>query len=103
MSDPVGLIGGAGGMVPDPSLAGSARGKPTDGAAFRQALFGQLRQAAQMRQDADKAMEDLMTGQRTDLEGVLLATQKADTAFQLLQQMRNKVMEAYQEIQQMRV
>jgi flagellar hook-basal body complex protein FliE len=76
---------------------------PTDGAAFRKALFGQLKEASEMRQDADKAVEDLLTGQRTDLEGVLAATQKADTAFQLLQQMRNKVMEAYQEVQQMRV
>lgn len=102
MSDPVGLIGGAQGPLRD-GQPSKAQNQPTDGAAFRQALFGQLRQASEMRQDADKAVEDLMTGQRTDLEGVLLATQKADTAFQLLQQMRNKVMEAYQEIQQMRV
>jgi len=102
MSDPVGLIGGASGPLRD-GQAVRPQSDPTDGQAFRKALFGQLKEASEMRQDADKAVEDLMTGQRTDLEGVLLATQKADTAFQLLQQMRNKVMEAYQEVQQMRV
>ncbi|MCW5757611.1 MAG: flagellar hook-basal body complex protein FliE [Phycisphaeraceae bacterium] len=102
MSDPVGLIGGASGPLHE-GRPGPVRPQPTDGDAFRKALFGQLREVSAMRQDADKAVEDLLTGQRTDLEGVLLATQKADTAFQLLQQMRNKVMEAYQEIQQMRV
>jgi flagellar hook-basal body complex protein FliE len=102
MSDPVGLIGGASGPLRDGQPARPAS-DPTDGAAFRQALFNQLREVSEIRQDADKAVDDLLTGQRTDLEGVLLATQKADTAFQLLQQMRNKVMEAYQEIQQMRV
>ncbi|MEL6797158.1 MAG: flagellar hook-basal body complex protein FliE [Planctomycetota bacterium] len=34
---------------------------------------------------------------------MLLATAKADTAFRLLQQVRNKVFEAYREIQQIRV
>ncbi|MEO1278017.1 MAG: flagellar hook-basal body complex protein FliE [Planctomycetota bacterium] len=102
MSDPVGLIGGSGNPLPNGKPQGPSN-EPTDGDAFRQALFGQLREVSEMRQDADKAVEDLMTGERTDLEGVLLATQKADTAFQLLQQMRNRVMEAYQEIQQMRV
>lgn len=102
MSDPVGLIGGAKGPLHE-GRPGGAQQPPTDGEAFRKALFGQLREVSAMRQDADKAVEDLMTGQRNDLEGVLLATQKADTAFQLLQQMRNRVMEAYQEIQQMRV
>jgi len=100
MSDPVGLVGNASNLPPDPRRpsgpAGEAQG-------FRDALFGELHKAAQMQQDADRAIEDLQTGQRTDLEGVLLATQKADTAFRLLQQMRNKVMEAYQEIQQLRV
>ena len=102
MSDPVGLIGGGQGPLRDGQPKRPSN-QPTDGDAFRQALFGQLREVSEMRQDADKAVEDLMTGQRADLEGVLLATQKADTAFQLLQQMRNRVMEAYQEIQQMRV
>ena len=102
MSDPVGLIGGASGPLRDGQPV-RPQSDPTDGAAFRKALFGQLKEASEMRQDADRAVEDLLTGQRTDLEGVLAATQKADTAFQLLQQMRNKVMEAYQEVQQMRV
>ncbi|MEO1007047.1 MAG: flagellar hook-basal body complex protein FliE [Planctomycetota bacterium] len=100
MSDPIGLIGASGASPDNRADRASDRG---DGAAFRDALFGQLREASQMQQDADRAIEDLQTGERQDLEGVLLATQKADAAFRLLQQMRNKVMEAYQEIQQLRV
>jgi flagellar hook-basal body complex protein FliE len=37
------------------------------------------------------------------MEGVILATQKADTAFRMLQSVRNRVMEAYEEIKQIRV
>jgi flagellar hook-basal body complex protein FliE len=37
------------------------------------------------------------------VEGVILATQKADNAFRMLQQVRNRMMEAYDEVKQIRV
>ncbi len=55
-----------------------------------------------MQQDADRAVEDLYSGKRNDLESVVIATQKADTAFKMLLQVRNKVMEAYDEVKQIR-
>ena len=101
MSDPVGLISNAGGAGP---MRG---GKPGEAAAdadgFRDLLMANINKVNQLQEDATKAIEDLQTGQRDDVEGVLLATAKADTAFRLLQQVRNKVFEAYREIQQIRV
>ena len=101
MADPVGLVGGAGGVNPlsprAPSKAGGADGQ------FRELLMANINQVNALQEDATRAIEDLQTGQRNDVEGVLLATAKADTAFRLLQQVRNKVFEAYREIQQMRV
>ena len=44
-----------------------------------------------------------MAGRRDDLESVMIATQKADTAFRMLLQIRNKVMDAYEEVKQMRI
>ena len=101
MSDPVGLIGsqgaGASRAVPLPSP------QPQPGApGFRDLLMQNLKEVNALEQDATRAVEDLQTGKRTDLEGVLLATQKADTAFKMLQAVRNKVIQAYDEIQQMR-
>ena len=52
---------------------------------------------------ATEAIEDLATGQRDDVESVLIATQKADTAFRLLLQVRNKMIDAYDEVRQMRI
>lgn len=106
MADPLGLIGGGGGVE------GVRHGLPGAGAAklgdpnapsFKDALMKSLEEANQLQQDATRAVEDLQTGKRQDLEGVLLATQKADTAFRMLQAVRNQVMKAYDEIQQMRV
>ena len=102
MSDPVGLIG-AGGLRPDPGRAARPEQGAQGGADFAALLKKNLTEVNELQQDATRAVEDLMTGQRNDLEGVILATEKADLAFQTLQAMRNKVMEAFQEIQQIRV
>ncbi|MHC4991295.1 MAG: flagellar hook-basal body complex protein FliE, partial [Planctomycetota bacterium] len=53
--------------------------------------------------DAKEAVEDLAAGRRDDVEGVILATEKADTAFRMLLAVRNKMMDAYQEIKELRV
>ena len=74
-----------------------------DGASFKDLLMKNIEQVNELQQDATRAIEDLQTGERNDPEGVLMATAKADLAFQMLQQVRNKVVDAYQEIQQFRV
>jgi flagellar hook-basal body complex protein FliE len=56
-----------------------------------------------LQQDAKEAVEDLAAGRRNDLEGVIIATEKADVAFKMLLQVRNKVMDAYEEIKQIRI
>ena len=101
MSDPVGLIGGAGGLNPG---RGPAPKPAADGGAdFREALLKNLEQVNGAQREADAAVEDLMTGERDDVEGVILATQKADNAFKMLQAVRGKVIAAYDEIRQVRV
>ena len=104
MSDPLGLISGASNANQLQSM-GSAKPKLNgeQGVDFKSVLMDNLNQVNELQADADRATEDLMTGRRTDLEGVIRATDKADTAFKMLQAMRNKVMEAYEEVKQMRV
>lgn len=105
MADPLGLIGGAGGGTgpirrPDaarPNHAGEP-GSPS----FREVLLENLQEVNKLQQDATEATEDLLAGRRDDLEGVIMATQKADLAFRMLQSMRNKVMAAYEEVKGMR-
>lgn len=103
MSDPLGIIQGGGG-VQGPRGGGQAgpAGEP-EGPAFGDVLRENLNRVNELQQDATRAIEDLQTGQRDDVENVLMATAKADMAFQLLQQVRNKVVDAYQQIQQFRV
>ena len=102
MTDPLGLIGAGGGVRGLPQ-GGVGRAGDQGGPTFKETLLRNIDQVNQLQQDATRAIEDLATGQRDDVEGVILATQKADTAFKMLQAVRNKVVEAYQEINQVRV
>lgn len=103
MTDPLGLIGNAGAMQ-GPMHAARKVG-PNDPAqgGFKDVLQQQIDQVNQLQQDAKEAIEDLAAGRRDDLESVMIATQKADTAFRMLLQVRNKVMDAYEEVKQLRV
>lgn len=62
-----------------------------------------IEQVNRLQQDAQTAIEDLQTGRRDDMANVLIAKQHADDAFRLLLQVRNKLMDAYEEIKQIRV
>jgi flagellar hook-basal body complex protein FliE len=108
MTDPLGLIGrGAGsGHVGGAGMDGLSRGQgqvPGAGPSFKELLLQNINEVNKLQQEATTAIEDLSTGKRQDVEGVLLATQKADTAFKLLLSVRNKVQQAVEEIKQIRV
>ncbi|MEK6701267.1 MAG: flagellar hook-basal body complex protein FliE [Planctomycetota bacterium] len=101
MADPLGLIRSTATQGINPSgVMSPAR---ADGPAFKDVLLKNLDEVNKLQQDATRAVEDLQTGKRNDLEGVMLATAKADTAFKALQAVRNRVMEAYDEVKQIRV
>lgn len=103
MSDPLGFVSGAGGLRPVNPAQGPKAGPESGAPNFRDVLVENLEKVNNAQQEADRAVEDLMTGRRTDVEGVILATEKADNAFKMLQAMRGKVLQAYDEIKQVRV
>jgi flagellar hook-basal body complex protein FliE len=52
---------------------------------------------------ADKAAVALQTGKAENLHEVMLSMEEADISMRLLVQMRNKALDAYQEIMRMQV
>ncbi|HBT76657.1 MAG TPA: flagellar hook-basal body complex protein FliE [Planctomycetaceae bacterium] len=70
---------------------------------FKDLLLGSLHEVNMMQQNADYAVEKLMTGGEIGTAEVLTALQKADIAFKLMMQIRNKLVGAWQEIQNLRV
>lgn len=105
--DPLNLISassasGLSGLQGPGAVRPGEAGTPAAGS-FKDLLMDNLRQVNDLQNDAHAAVEDLQAGRRNDLETVLMATAKADTAFRMLLQLRNKVMDAYEEVKQIRV
>lgn len=70
---------------------------------FRDVLAEAIQRVEQYRQDAHQAIQRFLSGESEELHEVALATQRAELAFELFVQVRNKVVQAYQEIMRMQV
>jgi flagellar hook-basal body complex protein FliE len=112
MSDPLGLVASAARLSPPtPPVAGraggpggpAAPGTPGGGPNFTEVFREEIARVNELQRDAKEATEDWATGRRQDTEAVIQATAKADLAFRGLMSVRNKVLEAYDEIKQVRV
>lgn len=85
-------------------LQGLGKTEPaSDAASFKDFLLDSIREVNTMQQDADLAVEQLATGGDVNPAEVLTAVQKADIAFRMMMQIRNKMVQAYNEIQNIRV
>ena len=74
-----------------------------EGADFKAALLDSLDEVNRLQTEADAGVQKLLTGQTDNLAEVFAASNKAGIAFDLLMEVRNKLLEAYREMQQMRV
>jgi flagellar hook-basal body complex protein FliE len=86
------------GQSPGATTATSAEGK-----SFKDHLLDSIQEVNSMQQSADQAVEKLVTGGDVSPAEVLTAVQKADVAFRMMMQIRNKIMAAYDEVKNIRV
>jgi len=83
---------------------GGSESKPAgDGKSFGEVLGDSLKEVNNLQLEADKAIEDFATGQTKNVHETMIAINKADTAFRMTMQVRNKIVEAYQEVTRMQV
>src|SRR6056297_912520 len=68
--------------------------------AFADLLTQQVKNVNTMQGDANDMVHTMLTGGDVNEAEVLTAVQKADLAFRMLLQVRNKLIEAYREVQQ---
>ncbi len=80
-----------------------AAGRASDGRAFQDMLLNSLNEVNRLQQEAADGVQAVLTGQSDNVAEVFSAVRKADVAFSMLMEMRNKLIDAYQELQQMRI
>lgn len=81
--------------------------KPLEGAAPVPSFFDRMRAEATdvnaRLVNAENELQKLASGEQTNIHHVMLAVEDARLQFQLVAQVRNKVMEAYQDLMRMQI
>ena len=70
---------------------------------FGQILVDMIKDTNQLMLDSDKALTDFAAGKIDNIHDVMIASEEASLSFQMTMTVRNKVIEAYQEIMRMQV
>jgi flagellar hook-basal body complex protein FliE len=100
LSGVTGVNGGVSGAFPAQPGQGAQGNR---GGGFEQLMEEMVAKVSDLQNHADQSIQHLATGQSQGLHEVMLAVEKANVSFQLLTQVRNKAVEAYQEIMRMPV
>lgn len=70
---------------------------------FGELLLQQVQEVNKTQQSADSAVHSMLIGENVNQAEMLTAIQKADLSFRLLLQVRNKLLDAYQQLSQMQI
>ena len=70
---------------------------------FGDTLKGAVNDVNNLQLEANKAVDKMIDGQDIDLHDVMIAAEKAKTSFDLLMEIRNKAINAYQELMRIQV
>jgi flagellar hook-basal body complex protein FliE len=84
-----------------PSVGTSAAGQAPDG--FSDVLRAAYTRVENSGSQSAQMIEGFLAGDRQDLHSVAMAAQRASLEFEMLLQVRNKVVQAYQEVMRMQL
>jgi flagellar hook-basal body complex protein FliE len=93
-------------LIPGP---GAGDGKAVNSAikettdSFGATLGQAIKDVNNLQNEAGKAVEQMVTGEATDLHQVMIAAEKAKTSFDLLMEVRNKAIDTYRELMRLQV
>jgi flagellar hook-basal body complex protein FliE len=88
-------------ILPSEIESGAAESAAASGGGFADTLRGAMKEMGELSAQAETKVAGVLTGTGTDVHSALIAVEKADLSFQLMMQVRNKIVSAYQEISRM--
>jgi flagellar hook-basal body complex protein FliE len=91
--------------IPNSPAVGLASAKPAahDGEPFAKSLANSLSEVNELQSVADTKVEQLATGEIENVQDDVLAVAEADLSFRLVLEIRNRLVESYQEIMRLQV
>jgi flagellar hook-basal body complex protein FliE len=84
-----------------PTAPTPSTGPDAEGSSFGSTLKDAINKVNDLGSTSDQQVSELVEGDRQDIHNVMIAVEKADIAFQLMMQVRNKIVNAYQEVSKM--
>jgi flagellar hook-basal body complex protein FliE len=85
-----------------PAELDATRARPAgDSSGFAGTLQDAMDQVQGAQGDAQSRVAELLNGNGMDVHSAMIAVEKADLSFQLMLQVRNKIVAAYQEVSRM--
>jgi flagellar hook-basal body complex protein FliE len=70
---------------------------------FNNVLKSAMGEVGDLQEKANQSIQQMVGEGKGDLQETMIALEKADVSFKLMMQIRNKVLDAYQEIMRMQV
>jgi len=98
MAAPILPVSGA--ALPDPIRPA---GQAAAGGAFQDVFTSAIQNVEAFSKQASASAERFLSGEGEELHTTIMATQRAELAFDMFLQVRNKVVSAYQEIMRMQM
>ena len=103
MVNPITGLGGLGAIDPSIGTKPVDGTQSADGKDFKQILLDSLDEVDRLQKEADSSVQALYRGDTDNVAEVFAAVNKAGIAFDLLMEIRNKLLDAYREINQIRI
>jgi flagellar hook-basal body complex protein FliE len=88
-------------ILPSETDPAALRSSASPKSGFAEVLHSAMDDMQQLQGQADAKVAGILGGNGTDVHSAMIAVEKADLSFQLMMQVRNKIVSAYQEISRM--
>jgi flagellar hook-basal body complex protein FliE len=80
------------------SASATRQGGASGDSEFMKTLHSAMDQVGELQSEADGKVAQLLTGNGQDVHSAMIAVEKASLAFQMMVQVRNKIVQAYQQV-----
>jgi flagellar hook-basal body complex protein FliE len=90
-------------IVNTKAMVDALKGPQKEDSSFLNTLKDSIQRVGELEKEADKEVEKLAKMESDDVTSTMMAIEKADLTFQLMMQVRNKIIDAYQEIMRLQV
>lgn len=88
-------------LKPGPELDPAAKGP--EAGQFGNFLQSAFNQVNDLQLEGDEAVRQMVSGENTDIHNTMITLQKAEVSFELMMQVRNKVVAAYEHFKNMQM